>query len=68
MVVFAVVSLLATPISRRIGLGRTLTLALALILIGELVRSFTNTSGLFVGTGLLCVGIGLEDVYKRQRL
>ncbi len=62
MVVFAVVSLLATPISRRIGLGRTLTLALALILIGELVRSFTNTAGLFLGTGLLCVGIGLENV------
>lgn len=62
MLVFAVVSLAATPISRRLGLGNTLLGGLLLILAGELLRSFTNTVGLFLGTGLLCIGIGLENV------
>lgn len=62
MLVFAVISPLVAGISRRFGLGRTLTAALCLILAGEAVRSYTGPVGLFLGTGLLCVGIGLLNV------
>ena len=62
MLVFAVVSLAATPLAARLGLGRTLTLALFLVLGGELIRSFTTAAGVFLGTAVLCVGVGLENV------
>lgn len=62
MVVFAVVSLLAAPLAARLGLGRTIFLGLWLILGGMLVRSFTTVQGLFLGTALLSVGIGLLSV------
>ena len=62
MMVFAVVSLTATPLAERIGLGRSLVLALLLVLGGELIRSFTTAAGVFVGTAVLCMGVGLENV------
>ncbi len=62
MLVFAVISAIAPILSRRIGLGRTITLSLAFILAGELIRSFTNVPGLFLGTALLCTGIGIDNV------
>ena len=62
MLVFAVVSLAATPLAGRLGLGRTLALALLLVLGGELIRSFTTAAGVFLGTAVLCVGAGLENV------
>lgn len=62
MMVFAVVSLTATPLAERIGLGRSLVLALLLVLGGELIRSFTTAVGVFVGTAVLCMGVGLENV------
>lgn len=62
MLVFAVISAAAPVLSRRIGLGRCIQLSLLLVFAGEMIRSFTGTVGLFIGTGVLCVGIGLENV------
>ena len=62
MVVFAAVSLLAAPLAKKLGLGRGIFLGLWFILAGELVRSFTTSLGLFWGTALLSVGIGLLNV------
>lgn len=62
MVVFAIVSLLASPLAARLGLGRTIFAGLWFILGGILVRSFTTAAGLFLGTALLSVGIGLLSV------
>lgn len=62
MMVFAVISPLAAFIERRFGMGRSILSALLLILTGELVRSYTNAAGLFVGTAILACGIGMINV------
>lgn len=62
MLVFAAVSPLATLAGRRLGMGRTILGGLILILVGELIRSYTNAVGLFAGTALLAVGIGTINV------
>lgn len=62
MLVFAVVSPLAAAVCRRWGMGRTILLALGLILVGELVRSYTDSVGLFGGTAVLAAGIGTINV------
>ena len=62
MLVFAIISALSPLIASRIGLGRTILLSLILVLSGELIRSFTGTAGLFAGTAILCIGIGMENV------
>lgn len=62
MMVFAVISPLAAVIERKIGMGRAILSALILILVGELVRSYTNAVGLFAGTAILACGIGMINV------
>lgn len=58
LLVFAVISPLAAAAERKLGMGRTILASLGLILIGELVRSYTNAAGLFLGTAILACGIG----------
>ena len=62
MMVFAVVSPLAAAAGRKWGMGRTILLALVLILAGQLVRSYTGPIGLFGGTAVLAAGIGTINV------
>ena len=62
MLVFAVVSPLAAAAGRKWGMGRTILLALVLILAGQLVRSYTGPAGLFGGTAVLAAGIGVINV------
>lgn len=62
MLVFAIISAAAPGISKKIGLGHCILFALILNLVGELIRSFTTVPGLFIGTAVFCVGIGLENV------
>lgn len=62
MLIFAVVSPLAAVAGRKIGMGRTILGALFLIFAGELIRSYTNATGLFGGTVVLAAGIGTINV------
>ena len=62
MLAFAIVSAIAPVISRRIGLGRSISVSLIMIFTGEIIRSFTGTAGVFAGTAVLCSGIALENV------
>lgn len=62
MLAFAIVSALAPGVSRRIGLGKTISLSLVMIFAGEMIRSFAGTAGLFIGTAVICSGIAFENV------
>lgn len=62
LLAFAIVSPFVTRVSNKLGYGKTMTLGLVLILIGELIRSYTNVSGLFIGTAFLGIGIAIGNV------
>lgn len=62
LVAFAVVSPFVTRVSRRIGSGKLMTYGLLLIILGEIIRSYTNCTGLYLGTMLLGVGIAIGNV------
>ncbi len=62
LIAFAVVSPFVSLFSKRYGYGKVMALGIALIFIGELVRSYTACAGLFIGTGLLGVGIAIGNV------
>ena len=62
LIAFAIVSPFVAKLSHNWGYGKTMGLGLVFILIGELVRSYTNVSGLFIGTAFLGIGIALGNV------
>lgn len=62
LIAFAAVSPFVSRITWKLGYGRTMLLGLVLILIGEVVRSYTNVLGLFAGTAVLGVGIAIGNV------
>lgn len=62
LVVFAVVSPFVCKISDRIGNGKTVLIGLISILVGEIIRSYTNSIGLFIGTSFIGVGIAIGNV------
>ena len=62
LLAFALVSPFVAKISQKLKYGKTMTLGLLLILIGELVRSSTNIAGLFIGTIFLGIGIAIGNV------
>lgn len=59
---FAVISLVAAKTSYRYGLEQTIFGALCLIFIGEVVRSITGVSWLYIGTILIGIGVGFGNV------
>jgi CP family cyanate transporter-like MFS transporter len=59
---FAFASPVAGPLSRRIGIERTLAGALVLLLAGILIRITGSTWAAFLGTGLLGVAIAAGNV------
>lgn len=62
LIAFAIISPFVASFSHKWGYGKTMGLGLVLILIGELVRSYTNIWGLFIGTAFLGIGIALGNV------
>ena len=57
LLAFAIFSPFVAKINHKFGHGLTMFAGLLLIIIGELVRSYTNVYGLFIGT--ICIGIGI---------
>ena len=62
LLAFAVVSPFVAKISGKLGQARTMMAGLLLILAGEFVRSYTGSAGLFVGAGIIGVGIAIGNV------
>ncbi len=62
LVAFAIVSLLAPLVSRRLGLGGAIAAALVLLLVGAAIRGASSAWFLFGGTILLGIGIALGNV------
>ena len=62
LIAFGLVSALAPSVTRRIGLGRAIILALALILAGTALRPLAGVPLLFLGTAALGIGIALGNV------
>lgn len=62
LLAFALVSPLAAGLARRIGMERSLFLALALICAGIAMRSLPSAALLFIGTAVVGCGIALGNV------
>ncbi|MBF9014648.1 MULTISPECIES: MFS transporter [unclassified Oceanispirochaeta] len=62
LIAFALFSPLVSRISSRLGYGLTMLTGLFLILAGELIRSYTDSIGLFMGTALIGMGIAIGNV------
>lgn len=62
LIAFGVISPFAPTLTRRVGLGGALVLALLLITTGTAVRPLAGTTLLFIGTGALGVGVALGNV------
>ncbi|MDG0843823.1 MFS transporter [Staphylococcus equorum] len=62
LLAFSVISLFAARTSNKMGLEKTIFLALCLIFIGVIVRSVTGISWLYIGTVLIGIGIGFGNV------
>ena len=59
---FAIFSPFVSKISHNYGYGLTMLVGLILIIIGELVRSYTGVFGLFIGTIFIGLGIAIGNV------
>ncbi|HBK30106.1 MAG TPA: MFS transporter [Porphyromonadaceae bacterium] len=62
LLAFAAVSPFVAQFSKKYGYGMVMFAGLILLLVGELIRSYTGIAGLFAGTLLLGVGIGIGNV------
>jgi CP family cyanate transporter-like MFS transporter len=62
LLAFGILSLAASGVSGRIGLERTIGVGLVLIVVGTGLRAAPGTALLFVGTGILGVGVALGNV------
>lgn len=61
ILVFAVVCPLSSALSDRLGLGRMIAAAVAIIGAGSVLRAFFGSTGLFAGTVVLSVGVGIMN-------
>nr|WP_209864333.1 MFS transporter [Paenibacillus shirakamiensis] len=62
LLAFALISPLAPKLGRRLGMERTMFLALILLLFGILIRSLPSTIFLFLGTAMLGAAIAVNNV------
>lgn len=62
LLAFSLISPLTATISRKVGLERTLCIAMALIVVGVLLRSTGSAYALFIGTAVIGIGIALGNV------
>jgi len=61
VLVFAVVCPAITPFAGKYGIGRTIQLALVIIAVGVGARAFFDAWGLFAGTTLMAIGVGIMN-------
>lgn len=62
LIVFAIVSPFVTKISSKLGNGFTMLLGIILLIIGEIIRSYTGLYGVFIGTTIIATGICIGNV------
>jgi len=62
LIAFAIFSPYVPKLSFKFGDGLTMLGGLILIFIGEIIRSYTNSFGLFLGTTLIGLGIAIGNV------
>lgn len=62
LIAFAVFSPFVSKISSKFGYGLTMLGGLFLIIAGEIIRSYTNSFGLFAGTVFIGIGIAIGNV------
>jgi len=62
LIAFSICSPFIPRISSRLGIGRTMLFGLVFIVAGGVIRSYTGTIGLLVGTALIGVGISAANV------
>lgn len=62
LIVFAIVSPFVTKISSKLGNGLSMALGIVLLIIGEIIRSYTGLIGLLVGTIIIATGICIGNV------
>lgn len=62
LIAFSVCSPVIPRISARIGMGKTMLFGLVFIVVGGVIRSYTGTVGLLIGTALIGVGISAANV------
>ncbi len=62
LLMFAIFSPLASVLSKRFGTEPVIQISLIIILLGIVIRSIGNSSFLFIGTGIIGIGIALCNV------
>lgn len=62
LIAFAVVSPFVSRFSKKTGYGTAIVIGLALLIVGAVIRSYTNTTGIFIGTAFMGVGISIGNV------
>lgn len=62
LLAFAVVSPIVPKVSRRIGIERTLFIAMFILAIGVILRSLGSSTMLYIGTVLIGIGIAFSNV------
>lgn len=71
LIMFGAASPFVPAVNRRLGYSRTMCIAIASIIAGELLRNLMGLTGLFAGTALIGIGIGIGNVllpgYVRSR-
>ncbi len=71
LIMFGAASPFVPAVNRRLGYSRTMCIAIASIIAGELLRNLMGSAGLFAGTALIGIGIGIGNVllpgYVRSR-
>lgn len=62
LIAFAVCSPFVSKVSDRLGIGKTMLAGLIAIVAGGVLRAYTGTAGLLLGTALIGVGISSANV------
>lgn len=62
LIAFAVCSPFVSKVSDRLGIGKTMLAGLIAIVVGGVLRAYTGTAGLLIGTALIGVGISSANV------
>ncbi len=62
LLMFALISPFVSKLNLKFGYGQAMGVGLILVLVGLALRSFSNVSGLLIGTGLIGAGIAIGNV------
>ncbi|MCC8360420.1 CynX/NimT family MFS transporter [Salinimicrobium sediminilitoris] len=62
LLAFGVISTITPLFTKRFGIGKTILGAMALLVVGILIRSWSNIAGLYLGTTLLGIAISFGNV------